>query len=45
MICDKKLLFFKSHEDRGMKGTIEVVRSRISIHGLSLHGNNAISSD
>ena len=22
--CDKKLLFFKSHEDKGMKGTIEV---------------------
>jgi len=22
--CDKKLLFFKSHEDRGMKGIIEV---------------------
>jgi len=22
--CDKKLLFFKSHEDRGMKGVIEV---------------------
>jgi plastocyanin domain-containing protein len=23
--CDKKLLFFKSHKDKGMKGTIEVV--------------------
>jgi plastocyanin domain-containing protein len=22
--CDKKFLFFKSHEDRGMKGTLEV---------------------
>jgi len=22
--CDKRLLFFKSHEDRGMKGTLEV---------------------
>ncbi|HXC61400.1 MAG TPA: cupredoxin domain-containing protein [Nitrospiria bacterium] len=22
--CDKKLLFFKSHEDRGMKGILEV---------------------
>lgn len=22
--CDKRLLFFKSHEDRGMKGIIEV---------------------
>jgi heme/copper-type cytochrome/quinol oxidase subunit 2 len=22
--CNKKLLFFKSHEDRGMKGTLEV---------------------
>lgn len=25
MYCDKKLLFFKSHRDRGMAGTIEVV--------------------
>lgn len=25
MICDKKLLFFKSHKDRGMEGIIEVV--------------------
>jgi plastocyanin len=25
MICDKKLLFFKSHKDRGMEGMIEVV--------------------
>lgn len=25
MFCDKKLLFFKSHKDRGMDGTIEVV--------------------
>ena len=25
MICDKKLLFFKSHKDKGMHGTIEVV--------------------
>lgn len=24
MYCDKKLLFFKSHRDRGMEGTIEV---------------------
>jgi len=23
--CDKKLLFFKSHRDRGMEGTLEVV--------------------
>ncbi len=22
--CDKRFLFFKSHEDRGMKGTLEV---------------------
>jgi len=25
MYCDKKLLFFKSHKDRGMEGMIEVV--------------------
>lgn len=25
MYCDKKLLFFKSHRDRGMEGMIEVV--------------------
>jgi plastocyanin len=25
ILCDKKLLFFKSHKDRGMDGTIEVV--------------------
>ncbi len=25
MYCDKKLLFFKSHKDRGMEGIIEVV--------------------
>ncbi len=25
MICDRKLLWFKSHKDRGMVGTIEVV--------------------
>ncbi|MGC1455407.1 MAG: cupredoxin domain-containing protein [Nitrospirota bacterium] len=25
MFCDKKLLWFKSHKDRGMDGTIEVV--------------------
>ncbi len=25
MYCDKKLLFFKSHKDRGMDGMIEVV--------------------
>lgn len=25
MICDKKLLFFKSHKDKGMHGTLEVV--------------------
>jgi len=25
MYCDKKLLFFKSHKDRGMHGMIEVV--------------------
>ena len=25
MICDKKLLWFKSHKDRGMEGIIEVV--------------------
>jgi plastocyanin len=25
MLCDKKLLFFKSHKDRGMDGMIEVV--------------------
>ncbi len=25
MLCDKKLLFFKSHKDRGMDGIIEVV--------------------
>jgi len=25
MYCDKKLLFFKSHKDRGMHGIIEVV--------------------
>jgi plastocyanin domain-containing protein len=25
MYCDKRLLFFKSHRDRGMEGTIEVV--------------------
>jgi plastocyanin len=25
MICDKKLLFFKSHKDRGMEGIIDVV--------------------
>ncbi|PIV44587.1 MAG: quinol oxidase [Nitrospirae bacterium CG02_land_8_20_14_3_00_44_33] len=24
-ICDKKLLFFKSHKDKGMKGVLEVV--------------------
>ncbi|MHB8483472.1 MAG: cupredoxin domain-containing protein [Nitrospiria bacterium] len=24
--CDKKLLFFKSHEDRGMKGILEVTK-------------------
>jgi plastocyanin domain-containing protein len=24
-ICDKKLLFFKSHKDRGMEGILEVV--------------------
>jgi len=24
-ICDKKLLFFKSHDEKGMKGVIEVV--------------------
>jgi plastocyanin domain-containing protein len=23
--CDKKLLFFKSHKDKGMEGVIEVV--------------------
>lgn len=23
--CDKKLLFFKSHKDKGMKGVIEVI--------------------
>ena len=26
MYCDKKLLFFKSHKDRGMDGAIEVVQ-------------------
>jgi plastocyanin len=26
MTCDKKLLFFKSHKERGMHGTIEVVQ-------------------
>lgn len=25
MYCDKRFLFFKSHRDRGMEGTIEVV--------------------
>lgn len=25
MSCDKKLLFFKSHKDKGMHGTLEVV--------------------
>ena len=25
MYCDKKLLFFKSHKDKGMHGTLEVV--------------------
>jgi plastocyanin len=25
MLCDKKLLFFKSHKDKGMDGMIEVV--------------------
>ncbi len=25
MVCDKKLLFFKSHKDKGMHGTLEVV--------------------
>ena len=25
MMCDKKLLFFKSHKDRGMDGVIEVI--------------------
>jgi len=25
MMCDKKLLWFKSHKDRGMDGFIEVV--------------------
>ena len=25
MFCDRQLLFFKSHRDRGMTGTIEVV--------------------
>jgi hypothetical protein len=25
MICDKKLLWFKSHKERGMDGYIEVV--------------------
>jgi plastocyanin len=25
MVCDKKLLFFNSHRDKGMEGTIEVV--------------------
>lgn len=25
MICDKKLLFFKSHQDKGMHGILEVV--------------------
>lgn len=25
MFCDKKLLFFKSHKERGMEGLIEVV--------------------
>ena len=25
MRCDKKLLFFKSHRDKGMHGTLEVV--------------------
>ena len=25
MICDKKLMFFKSHKDKGMHGTLEVV--------------------
>lgn len=25
MYCDKKLLWFKSHKDRGMEGMIEVV--------------------
>ena len=26
MYCDKQLLFFKSHRERGMEGTIEVVQ-------------------
>jgi plastocyanin domain-containing protein len=26
MICDKKLLWFKSHRERGMEGVIEVVK-------------------
>lgn len=25
--CSKKLLFFKSHQDRGMEGVLEVVES------------------
>ena len=25
MVCDKKLLFLKSHKDKGMHGTLEVV--------------------
>ncbi len=25
MVCDKKLMFFKSHKDKGMHGTLEVV--------------------
>jgi plastocyanin len=25
MYCDKQLLFFKSHKERGMEGVIEVV--------------------
>ncbi len=24
--CDKRLLFFKSHRERGMEGTLEVVK-------------------
>jgi plastocyanin domain-containing protein len=26
MLCDKKLLFFESHKDKGMVGTLEVVQ-------------------
>lgn len=27
--CDKKLLFFKSHEEKGMKGTLEVKEKEV----------------